>query len=170
MMSITGMLSPPGEWDQEKQCYLVPFFLTCLVLGIASTRAHLIRWVVDNKSHSRHALRKQHSLNHVEKDDMLHRTLSSIGRFALRSQTRRNPSIISFFVALSNERDKKELDLQEFGELIQERVMKKHERFQCRICSKDDRYFEVRSSRVSDAARSASRQHSSHTILFYSHR
>ena len=73
----------------------------------------------------------------------LRRRMTAIGRFALRSQTKRNPCIVTFFVASSNPRGQKGMDRKELEELWSNRVMEKHERFHSRISSDDDRYFEV---------------------------
>ena len=73
----------------------------------------------------------------------LRRQMTSIGRFALRSQTKRNPCIVTFFVASSNPKGQRGIDREELEELWSNRVMEKHERFHSRISSDDDRYFEV---------------------------
>ena len=147
---------------------MVPLLLTCLAVGFACMHINMVSWIIGNKSPQpppnpnvllstsssapvwwslfKQPKRKKRITNHFAKEAKLHRALSSIGRFALRSQTKQNPSIISFFVALSNEKGKKELDLNEFGQLIEERVVTKHERFRSRICWNDDRYFEVSSA------------------------
>jgi hypothetical protein len=73
---------------------------------------------------------------------ILVRQMTTLGRFAFRSQTVQNPSVITFFVALTHEAGK-ELDLKEFQNIWEERVIDKHERFRCQISPEDDRYFEV---------------------------
>jgi hypothetical protein len=73
---------------------------------------------------------------------MLQRQMTSLGRFAFRSQTVENPSIITFFVALTHEAGN-ELDLKEFQGIWEKRVVDKHERFRCQISPEDDRFFEV---------------------------
>ncbi len=72
----------------------------------------------------------------------LQRQMTSLGRFAFRSQTEENPSVITFFVALAHEAGK-ELDLKEFQGIWEKRVVDKHERFRCHISREDDRLFEV---------------------------
>jgi hypothetical protein len=72
----------------------------------------------------------------------LKRTLTSIGRFALRSEPV-NPCVICFFVATSNERGKKALTAADLGRLMNERVLSKHERFRSRVSPVDDRFFQV---------------------------
>eukprot|EP00561_Arcocellulus_cornucervis_P004599 CAMPEP_0185808218 /NCGR_PEP_ID=MMETSP1322-20130828/5486_1 /TAXON_ID=265543 /ORGANISM="Minutocellus polymorphus, Strain RCC2270" /LENGTH=603 /DNA_ID=CAMNT_0028504421 /DNA_START=365 /DNA_END=2176 /DNA_ORIENTATION=+ len=79
----------------------------------------------------------------TSKQRTLRRRMTAIGRFALRSQTKRNPCIITFFVASSNPRGQKGMGRKELEELWSSRVMEKHERFHSRISSEDDRYFEV---------------------------
>jgi hypothetical protein len=74
----------------------------------------------------------------------LKRKLTSIGRFALRSEPV-NPCVICFFVATSNERGKKALTAADLGHLMNERVLSKHERFRSRVSPADDRFFEVSS-------------------------
>eukprot|EP00970_Alexandrium_tamarense_P020875 scaffold15803_cov179-Alexandrium_tamarense.AAC.1 len=61
------------------------------------------------------------------------------------SQTTRNPSIISFFIALANKRGSEHIDLEAFGQLWTSRIMTKHkhERFRCRVSESDPKYFEV---------------------------
>lgn len=160
MGMLDTFIGPLGEWDQ-----VIPLLITCLVVGVTCTRMNIMSWVVNKSTEAAENANRllptgggvhvwwwsifqqsrrnqQHSSNH-DKHAMLHRTLSSIGRFALRSQTKQNPSIISFFVALSNENGTKELDLKELKQLVQDRVVANHERFQSRICSNDDRFFEV---------------------------
>jgi hypothetical protein len=73
---------------------------------------------------------------------ILKRQMTSIGRFALRSQTEENPSIISFFVALVHE-EGKDINVDEFTEIWEKRVMDKYDRFRFQVSSEDDRYFEV---------------------------
>ena len=77
------------------------------------------------------------------KREVLRRRMTSIGRFTLRSQTEENPSIISFFVALVHE-EGKDINVEDFGKICEERVMQKYDRFCFRVSSVDDRYFEVR--------------------------
>lgn len=74
---------------------------------------------------------------------LLRRQMTPIGRFALLSQTERNPSIISFFVALANKKGAKPIGIEEFEKLWRTRVMSKHERFKCHVSEADNRFFEV---------------------------
>eukprot|EP00567_Pseudictyota_dubia_P016914 CAMPEP_0197459574 /NCGR_PEP_ID=MMETSP1175-20131217/51760_1 /TAXON_ID=1003142 /ORGANISM="Triceratium dubium, Strain CCMP147" /LENGTH=595 /DNA_ID=CAMNT_0042994489 /DNA_START=141 /DNA_END=1928 /DNA_ORIENTATION=+ len=76
-------------------------------------------------------------------DRVLRRRLTSIGRFSLRTQTERNPSIISFFLAFSNQRGRDGMNMKELEWVWRKRVMDRHERFRSRICEEDDRFFEV---------------------------
>lgn len=69
--------------------------------------------------------------------------MSSIGRFSMKSQTFENPCNIAFFVALAHDRSD-EFSVEDFRRLWSSRVMEKFERFRSRVCSDDDRYFEVR--------------------------
>ncbi len=69
--------------------------------------------------------------------------MTPIGRFALLSQTERNPSILSFFVALGNEKGMDPISMKEFEDLWKSRVMNKHERFRFRVSKDGTRYFEV---------------------------
>lgn len=147
------------EWDDH---YLVPLLVTgvCLGVGIAC-KCTGIEASIFNKSTKPGAKKFRHvgsgahvwwslfqhasEVEHLSKEHQkttLHRSLSSIGRFALRSQTKRNPPIITFFVAISNEKGQKEIDLDELGELVRDRVMPIHERFRSKICPDDDHYFE----------------------------
>ena len=73
----------------------------------------------------------------------LTRLSSSIGRFSLRSQTRANPSIITFFIALANPPGEKEFDHNILNDLIKQRVLPRHERFGYCVDKDDDRFFEV---------------------------
>jgi hypothetical protein len=152
------------EWDHDFQSWIMPLLVTgvCLGVGVACKYTGIVASIFHGgtKEVSSDSMKKlintgggahvwwslfhdEHHLSKDHKKTTFHRSLSSIGRFALRSQTKRNPSIITFFVAISNEKGQKEIDLEEFGELIQERVMPNHERFRSKICADDDRYFEV---------------------------
>jgi len=64
--------------------------------------------------------------------------MTSVGKFALLSQSERNPSIISFFIALTNTDEG--MDIEEFEQLWSE-VMKKHDRFRFRV-REDGKCFE----------------------------
>lgn len=77
------------------------------------------------------------------KSALLRRQMTPIGRFALLSQTERNPSILSFFVALGNEKGVDPISMDEFEDLWKSRVMNKHERFRCRVSEDGNKYFEV---------------------------
>jgi hypothetical protein len=153
------------EWeDHDFQRWIMPLLVTgvCLGVGVAFKYTGIVASIYHEgtKVVSSDSMKKlintgggAHvwwSLFHEEhsskdhKKTTFHRSLSAIGRFALRSQTKRNPSIITFFVSISNEKGQKEIGLEEFGQLIQERVMPNHERFRSKICPDDDRCFEVR--------------------------
>lgn len=71
----------------------------------------------------------------------VHRQLTSLGRFTLRSQTDENPSNISFFVAFAHDKDDA-LPVEDFQQLWTKRVMSHHERFHFAI-GDDDHYFKV---------------------------
>lgn len=73
---------------------------------------------------------------------LLHRQMTSLGRFAMRSETTTNPSNITFFVALAHESGK-DLDLHDFQAAWAKRVMERHERFRCHVSIQDDRFFEL---------------------------
>lgn len=72
----------------------------------------------------------------------LRKQMTSIGRFSLSSQTEENPSIISFFVALVH-KDGKDMSMEAFNKIWNERIVSKYERFRFHICKEDSRYFEV---------------------------
>ena len=75
------------------------------------------------------------------------RQLTPIGKFSLLSQTERNPSIISFFIALAS-KDDKGMGIVEFRQLWNE-VLSKHERL--RFCVSDgDNCFEDRTKSIDD--------------------
>lgn len=78
-----------------------------------------------------------------QKCKILRKQMTSIGRFSLVSQTEENPSVISFFVALAHDTDK-DIGVDDFKELWQKRVMKRHDRFGFQVSSEDYKYFEVR--------------------------
>lgn len=84
-----------------------------------------------DSSHDENANPKEH----------IHRQLTSLGRFTLRSQTDENPSNISFFVAFAHD-EKDALPVQDFQQLWMNRVMSHHERFHFAI-DDDDHYFKV---------------------------
>lgn len=77
-----------------------------------------------------------------ENRKVMRKQMTSIGRFSLASQTKENPSVISFFVALAHEAGR-DIDLDEFSDRWEQRVMKKHDRFGFRVSLDDERYFEV---------------------------
>ena len=56
------------------------------------------------------------------------------------SQTERNPSIISFFIALSNQNGTKDVELEEFEKLWRTCIMNKHERFRCCVSDTGSNY------------------------------
>jgi hypothetical protein len=156
------------EWeDHDLQRWMIPLLVTgvCLGVGIACQYTGIVASIFNERTkpgvdmkklrHTaggahvwwslfRHASEEDH-LSKEHQKTIFHRSLTSIGRFALRSQTKRNPSIMTFFVAISNEKGQKEIDLDELGELVRDRVMPIHERFRSKICPDDDRYFEVSS-------------------------
>jgi hypothetical protein len=78
----------------------------------------------------------------IQKKYKLRRQMTSIGRFSLVSQDDEYPSVISFFVALAHPTGK-DLELHEFREIWDEKIMKKYERFSFQVAKDDDRYFEV---------------------------
>jgi hypothetical protein len=59
------------------------------------------------------------------------------------SQTDRNPSIISFFIALGNKNGAKGVTIREFETLWKSRIMNKHDRFKCCVDDTGNRYFKV---------------------------
>ena len=73
---------------------------------------------------------------------VLQRQMTSLGRFALRSQTVENPSIITFFVAFDHESEE-DFTAEELQSMWGERVMGYHERFRCQVSKDNDRLFEV---------------------------
>ena len=157
------------EWeDHDLERWVKPLLVTgvCLGVGIACKYTGIVATIFNESTKPEVDMKKlrhsgsgahvwwslfQHAseIEHFSKEHQktsFHRALSSIGRFALRSQTKRNPPIITFFVAISNEKGQKEIDLDELGELVRDRVMSVHERFRSRICPDDDHYFEEVSS------------------------
>ena len=70
------------------------------------------------------------------------RQMTSLGRFALQTQTKENPNIIAFFAALSHEAGN-ELDVKDFQGIWAKRVMEHHERFSCQVSRENDHYFQV---------------------------
>lgn len=62
---------------------------------------------------------------------------------ALMSQTERNPSIISFFIALHNTHGFKGVAVKEFEQLWKSHIMSRHERFQCRVPEAGAKCFEM---------------------------
>ncbi len=100
----------------------------------------------DSDSQSQNQKNEPSTIKHANPTSntkQMRRQMSSIGRFSLRSQTKENPSIITFFVALVHD-DGNDISEEEFIQLWEERVMKKYDRFTFQVCSDDDRYFEVR--------------------------
>ena len=78
-----------------------------------------------------------------KKSSLLQRQMTPIGKFALLSQTKCNPSIISFFVALANKDEG--MGIEEFEQLWT-KVMKKHERFRFLVSQADGCFEEANKS------------------------
>ena len=77
----------------------------------------------------------------------LRRRMTSIGRFSYKSETLHNPSIPTFFLAISEPDKDRVLDVKEMDEIWkQKRIMDKHDRFRSVVSSRDDRYFVVANS------------------------
>lgn len=76
---------------------------------------------------------------------ILRKQMTPIGKFALASQTERNPSIITFFIALSNKVGHKPMGISEFERLWKSRITSKrrHERFHCCVSKAATGYFET---------------------------
>lgn len=107
------------------------FIITVLFLQRA---ASLLPWSV--KTHESSAQRAQHT-------KVLRKQMTPIGKFALASQTERNQSIITFFIALSNKLGNQPMGLSDFEKLWKSRIKseKRHERFGFCV-SKTGGYFE----------------------------
>ena len=112
------MISLSSSWtDWGALCTSCAFALTAVIL--------YQHWTVKKSS--------------KESKKALRRTLTPIGKFALLSQTERNPSIISFFIALASKDEG--MATEEFEQLWTE-VLKRHERFRCHVSEADSRLFE----------------------------
>lgn len=73
---------------------------------------------------------------------IFHRQMTSLGRFAVQSETVANPNVITFFVALAHKVGE-DLDIKDFRGAWASRVMERHERFRSQVSREDDRFFEV---------------------------
>lgn len=84
----------------------------------------------------------------------LRKRMTSIGRFSYKSETIQNPSIPTFFLALSeNNKNNDVLNVNEMNEIWkQKKIMDKHSRFRSVISSHDDRYFVDRQTQFRDHA------------------
>lgn len=75
---------------------------------------------------------------------VLRKRMTSIGRFSMQSETPRNLSIPTFFLALSsNQNDDRGMSSSEFESAwMRSSMPSRHPRFHSRVSSQDDRYFE----------------------------
>lgn len=74
---------------------------------------------------------------------VLRKRMTSIGRFSMQSETPRNLSIPTFFLALSNKNDDHGMSSSEFESIwMRSSMPRRHPRFHSRVSSQDDRYFE----------------------------
>ena len=80
-------------------------------------------------------------------EPIFHRQMTSLGRFAVQSETVANPNLITFIVALAH-RVGEDLDVKDFRGAWASRVMERHERFRSQVSRDDDRFFEVRESHL----------------------
>eukprot|EP01083_Nonionella_stella_P159862 521950_1 len=63
---------------------------------------------------------------------IFHRQMTSLGRFAVQSESVANPNIITFFVALAHKAGE-DLDVNDFRGAWASRVMERHERFRSQV-------------------------------------
>jgi hypothetical protein len=88
--------------------------------------------------------------------------MTPLGRFSLKSETKENPSIPTFFMALAGgtpkyippmpfssiqnlqQKHPSSMNLSELEFIYKERdFFSRHDRFKCKVSDKDDRFFEV---------------------------
>jgi hypothetical protein len=79
-------------------------------------------------------------------EKVLRKQMTAIGKFALASQTERNPSIITFFIALSNKLGTPPMGIEEFERLWKSKIMseKRDERFDYCVSKDASGYFDKR--------------------------
>jgi len=118
------------------------FFLTVLILRHATSS---LQWCLKTPESS--AQRAQHT-------KVLRKQMTPVGKFALQSQTERNQSIITFFIALSNKMGRQPMGLSDFKKLWETRIMneKRHERFGCCVSKAAGGYYEKLDNSFQDYA------------------
>lgn len=106
------------------------FFLTVFILRHATS---LWQWPL-----------KKSSAQRAQNTKVLRKQMTPVGKFALASQTERNQSIITFFIALSNKIGHQPMGISDFERLWESRIMneKRHERFGCCVSKTADGYYE----------------------------
>ncbi len=94
------------------------------------------------------------SAKRAQNTKVLRKQMTPIGKFALASQTERNPSIITFFIAPSNKLGHQPMGISEFETLWKSRIMseKRHERFDCCVSKAAGGYFEKLDNSIHDYA------------------
>ena len=84
--------------------------------------------------------------NQPKNGKVLRKQMTAIGKFALASQTERNPSIITFFIALSNKLGQPPMGIEEFERLWKSKIMSdsRDERFDYCVSKDASGYFDKR--------------------------
>ena len=129
---------PSMNWLGLKEEYSVSVPLALgfiLMLFLLRYAISLLSW--SSKTPTSSAQRAQYT-------KVLRKQMTPIGRFALASQTEMNPSIITFFIALSNKIGQQPLELSDFEKLWKSRITseKRHERFDCCVSKVNAGYYE----------------------------
>ena len=96
---------------------------------------------------SQHAAKKTEISSEHHPRRPFQRKMSSLGRFTLQSETPENPSIMTFFLLLTH-KNGRDVELEEFNDLLQRRMLDKYERFNARVSPQNGAFFEVRKYRV----------------------
>lgn len=95
-----------------------------------------------------HAVQLVQSRSKTEKNKkLLRRQMTPIGTFAMLSQTEKNPSISSFFIALAS-KEKEGMGIEQFEDLFSH-VLKDHPRFRFRV-NRADKCFEEGDNAIDD--------------------
>lgn len=133
IMSYTDLFKLPTQWLELGLDYPIVLGLVPAVLILRYAISLLLCSLRTTKT----------STQRAQNTKILRKQMTPIGKFALASQTERNPSIITFFIALSNKLGHQPLGFSEFEILWKSRIMseKRHERFGCCVSRG---YFERR--------------------------
>ena len=119
MPSLLQLQSSWVDWDA--------IFTSCIFILVAAAIIYCY--------HHTTAIKTRTTKTHTN-PKVLRKSMTPIGKFALLSQTERNPSIISFFIALAS-KDDNGMGIDEFEQLWKE-VLMKNERFRFHVSEENN--------------------------------